>query len=156
MPKKLVRLTEGDLHKIIKESVNKVLKEVDRHREGYYKERWAKQKAAKQSNREKDADTSEKPQKQTSKSKKDRHRKGYYHNYNQTHLERLNRGFTKGYNNGNVSDGVKEKQNGNIWYDNLGRPHSNDFFNPTLSDLLDYKCNVEWHDDDWCEGSWDD
>jgi hypothetical protein len=84
--------------------------------------------------------------------KPDRHKdKNYHHKYNQSHPERLDRGFTKGYNNGNVSDGVKEKRNTNIWYDSLGRPHSNDFFNPTFSDLLDYKCNVEWHDDDWCE-----
>ena len=83
--------------------------------------------------------------------KGDRHSKGYYTNYNNEHPERLDRGFTKGYNNGNISDGVKEKRNTNIWYDALGRPHSNDFFNPTFSDLLDYKCNVEWHDDDWCE-----
>ena len=85
------------------------------------------------------------------KPKKDRHRKGYYSEYNKKHPERLNRGFTKGYNNGNVSDGVKPKSNGNIWYDQLGRPHSRDFFNPTLTDMLDYKCNSEWHDDDWCE-----
>lgn len=85
------------------------------------------------------------------KPKKDRHRKGYYKEYNKKHPERLNRGFTKGYNNGNVSDGVKPKSNGNIWYDQLGRPHSRDFFNPTLTDVLDYKCNSEWHDDDWCE-----
>jgi ribosomal protein L32 len=84
--------------------------------------------------------------------KPDRHKdKNYQHKYNQSHPERLDRGFTKGYNNGNVSDGIKEKRNTNIWYDSLGRPHSNDFFNPTFSDLLDYKCNVEWHDDDWCE-----
>lgn len=84
--------------------------------------------------------------------KGDRHKdKNYQHKYNQSHPERLDRGYTKGYNNGNVSDGVKEKHNTNIWYDELGRPHSNDFFNPTFSDLLDYKCNVEWHDDDWCE-----
>lgn len=83
--------------------------------------------------------------------KGDRHSKGYYTKYNKEHPERLNRGYTKGYVNGNVNDGIKEKRNTNIWYDALGRPHSNDFFNPTFSDLLDYKCNVEWHDDDWCE-----
>ena len=76
-------------------------------------------------------------------SKPDRHKdKNYQHNYNKAHPERLNRGFTKG---------VKEKRNTNIWYDIFGRSHSRDFFNPTFSDLLDYKCHVEWHDDDWCE-----
>ena len=33
MTKKLVRLTESDLHRIIKESVNRVIKE-------YYKKKW--------------------------------------------------------------------------------------------------------------------
>jgi len=168
----IIRLTESDLHQIVKESVNKVLKEADRHRpgyfkgkpdrhrEGYWKERWAKQNAAKQAESEKDADTSEKPQKQASKPQKDRHRKGYYHDYNQAHPERLNRGFTKGYKNGNVSDGVDIKNDEKIWldpdtyivgYDELGRPITN---NP-LSDLLRNK-EMEWHDDDWDEGSWDD
>ena len=72
--------------------------------------------------------------------KPDRHKdKKYQHKYNKAHPERLERGYTK------------IKHNSNIWYDALGRPHSNDFFNPTLSDLLDWKCYGEWHDDDWCE-----
>ena len=32
--KKIVRLTEGDLHRIVKESVKKILKEVERSRPG--------------------------------------------------------------------------------------------------------------------------
>ncbi len=86
--------------------------------------------------------------------KGDRHKKGYYHKYNKEHPERLNRGFTKGYVNGNVSEGVKPKVNNNIWYDALGRPHSKDFFNPTLSDMIDQREYGTWHDDDWCEGAW--
>jgi len=35
---------------IVKESVEKIVNEIDRHREGYWKERWAKQKAAKENN----------------------------------------------------------------------------------------------------------
>ena len=172
MNKNPIRLTESDLRQIVKESVNKVLKEADRHRpgyfkdkpdrhrEGYWKERWAKQKAAKQVESEKDADAPTKPQKQASKPKKDRHRKGYYHDYNQAHPERLNRGFTKGYNNGNVSDGLDMKKDERIWlgpdtyivgYDEMGRPITNH----PLSDLLRNK-EMEWHDDDWNEGSWDD
>ena len=172
MNKNPIRLTESDLHEIVKESVNKVLKEgdrhrpgyfkdkPDRHREGYWKERWAKQKAAKQAESEKDAYTPTKPQKQASKPKKDRHRKGYYHDYNQSHPERLNRGFTKGYNNGNVSDGkIGRNEIGKeifpgvyiIGYDELGRPITNSPF----SDMLRNK-EMEWHDDDWNEGSWDD
>ena len=38
-----------------------------------------------------------------------------------------------------------------IGYDELGRPITN---NP-LGDMLRNK-EMEWHDDDWCEGSWDD
>jgi len=168
MNKNLIRLAESDLHQVVKESVNKVLKEADRHRpgyfkgkpdrhrEGYWKERWAKQKAE----TEKNTDAPTKPQKQASKPKKDRHRKGYYHDYNQAHPERLDRGFTKGYNNGNVSDG-KIGRNGIgkeifpgvyiIGYDEIGRPITNS----PLSDMLRNK-EMEWHDDDWDEGSWDD
>lgn len=37
MNKKLIRLTEGDLHNIVKESVNRVLvKEIDTNQEEYY------------------------------------------------------------------------------------------------------------------------
>ena len=105
--KNVVKLTESDLHGIIKSVVNKLIIEADRHRQGYFKdkpdrhrqgywkERWAKQKAAKQSETEKNTDAPPKPQKQSSKPQEDRHRKGYYHDYNQAHPERLNRGFTK-------------------------------------------------------------
>ena len=85
----------------------------------------------------------------------DRHKPGYYSKYNAEHPERLERGFTKGYIDGKVSNGPEVKQNGNIWYDELGRPHSNDFYNPTMTDMLDDKMS-QWHDDDWVESSWDD
>lgn len=84
---------------------------------------------------------------------KDRHRKGYYAEYNKKHPERLNRGFTKGYKNGNVAEGKSngkgKRRQGNsgvrkrTWYDRM--------FNPTFSELLYDKVFVEWHDDDWCE-----
>lgn len=173
MDKNLIGLTESDLHRIVKESVNKVLKEADRHRpgyfkgkpdrhrEGYWKERWEKEKAAraaKQAETEKNADEPAKPKKKATKPKKDRHRKGYYHDYNQAHPERLNRGFTKGYNNGNVSDGPKVKHREEIapgvfilGWDEFGFPITNNPF----GDLLRHK-EAEWHDDDWEEGSWDD
>ena len=147
------KLAESYIDKVVKESVRKTLKEADRHREGYWKERWQKQKAAKQAEAEKNAGAPTKPQKQAAKPKKDRHRKGYYHDYNQAHPERLNRGFTKGYKNGNVNDGPKEKKR--VWldpdtyiigYDELGRPITNH----PLSDMLRNK-EMEWHDDDWCE-----
>lgn len=158
-----------NIDKIISESINNVISEADRHREGYFKgkpdrhregywkERWVKQKAAKEAEKQ---DATSKPKSKTSKPQKDRHRKGYYHDYNQAHPERLDRGFTKGYNNGNVSDGVKEKKRQwldktlgiyIIGYDELGRPITNS----PLSDMLRNK-EMEWHDDDWEESSWDD
>ena len=76
--------------------------------------------------------------------KKDRHRPGYYTEYNKKHPERLNRGYTKGYKNGNVSEGkIENSKPQRTWYDRM--------FNPTFSELLYDKCFVEWHDDDWCE-----
>lgn len=151
MEKKKITVTDGQLREIIKESVNKVLSEAndetvptkkkDRHREGYWKERWQKQKAEKA----KETSTSENKPK---KSAKDRHRPGYYRDYNMKHPERLNRGFTKGYNNGNISDG---RDDGNIYFDELGRPHNRDFYNPTMSDLIDQREDM-WHDDNWYEG----
>ena len=85
--------------------------------------------------------------------KGDRHKKGYYHKYNKEHPERLERGFTKGYINGNVSEGKEVKRNGSVVFDTLGRAYSKDFFNPTLTDMINEKCAI-WHDDDWCEGAW--
>ena len=84
-----------------------------------------------------------------------RKRSGYFKNYNKEHPERLDRGFTKGYNNGNVSDGKKVEKR--VWlnealgiyiigYDEIGRPITNS----PLSDMLRNK-EMEWHDDDWCE-----
>ena len=75
--------------------------------------------------------------------KGDRHSSRYYSDYNIAHPERLERGYTKGYNNGNVSDGIKEIHN------------TNNVLNKTLSELLYHKCFVEWHDD-WEESNWDD
>jgi len=158
-----------NIRKIIKEEINKIISEADRHREGYFKdkpdrhregywkERWAKQKAAKETERQNNTNS---PKNKPSKPQKDRHRKGYYHDYNQAHPERLNRGFTKGYNNGNVNDGVKQKKRQwlnktlgiyIIGYDEMGRPITNNPF----GDMLRNK-EMEWHDDDWDEGSWDD
>ena len=87
--------------------------------------------------------------------KGDRHKKGYYHKYNQEHPERLERGFTKGYINGKVSNGLKPtsdiKENGGYIVDRLGRVYSKDFYNPTLTDMINQREYGTWHDDDWCE-----
>lgn len=74
-------------------------------------------------------------------------RRAYYREYNKKHPERLNRGYTKGYKNGNVSEGridEERKVKKRTWYDRM--------FNPTFSELLYDKVFVEWHDDDWEEG----
>ena len=82
---------------------------------------------------------------------KKKDRRAYYREYNKKHPERLNRGFTKGYVNGNVSDGAINTSNEIygmriLGYDEIGRPITN----CPLSDLLRNK-EMEWHDDDWCE-----
>ncbi len=158
-----------NIRKIIKEEIDKIVSESDRHkegyfkdkpdrhREGYWKERYAKQKAAKEAEKQ---NSPNKPKIKPSKPQKDRHRKGYYHDYNQTHPERLNRGFTKGYNNGNVNDGVKQKKRQwlnkalgiyIIGYDEMGMPITNNPFGDMIRNR-----EALWHDDDWEEGSWDD
>lgn len=120
----------------------------DRHE--YWKERWAKQKAEKESG---------KPGKSKS-GKKDRHRKGYYHDYNVKHPERLERGYTKGYVNGNVSEGPVERHpdypdgciqvlGGGYYIDRMGWKRHLD----PITDALTIK-EQEWHDDDWDEGCW--
>lgn len=134
----------------------------DRHE--YWAARWKKQKAEKEAAEaaQNQTQSEAKPQiKQKSKSsKKDRHRPGYYRDYNKAHPERLDRGFTKGYNNGCVSDG-RVYDNGigleirpGVYirgYDELGLPITND----PLGDMIRNR-EMQWHDDDWCEGSWDD
>jgi len=128
----------NNLDNAIKQAVRKSINEAkDRHREGYWKERWAKQKAEKE---KKIANGEDVPK------EKDRHRKGYYREYNKKHPERLNRGYTKGYINGNVNDGLDIPDNYVIGYDEFGRPITNH----PLSDMLRNK-EMEWHDDDWCE-----
>ena len=87
--------------------------------------------------------------------KGDRHSKGYHTNYNKAHKSRLERGFTKGYINGKVSNGLKRtsgiRGNGGYSVDSLGRVYSNDFYNPTLTDMINQREYGTWHDDDWCE-----
>ena len=87
--------------------------------------------------------------------KGDRYRKGYHANYNKTHKSRLERGFTKGYINGKVSNGLKPtsgiRENGGYIVDRLGRVYSKDFYNPTLTDMINQREYGTWHDDDWCE-----
>lgn len=56
-------------------------------------------------------------------------RRAYYREYNKKHPERLNRGYTKGYVNGNVSEGpIGKRPRKRTWYDRM--------FNPTFSELL--------------------
>lgn len=96
--------------------------------------------------------------------KSDRHKKGYYHKYNAEHPERLERGYTKGYVNGCVSEGATARipnynfdggcaaYLGNGYY--IDRTGWKRHVNP-MTDMLLCK-EQEWHDDDWCESTIDD
>lgn len=162
------------LNRIITEEITKVLKENDRHRDGYYDEyaertgkkdrhspdyyrKYRKKKKLEKQNAEKDGEeqpTQQKPSKpKKTKGKKDR--RAYYRKYNQEHPERLNRGFTKGYNNGNVSDGKVQDTDflGRriLGYDEFGMPITNDSFGDMIRNH-----EMIWHDDDWEESPWND
>ena len=140
---------ENELISSISKSLKTILNEEDRHRPGYYKEYWAKKKAEKEAKKENNQDVSSNQK----KVKKDR--REYYRKYNMAHPERLERGYTKGYKNGNYSEGPEVKSRNDIYFDELGRARSKDPYNPTLTDLLDAK-EKQWHDDDWYEGINDD
>ena len=70
--------------------------------------------------------------------KGDRHRAGYYAEYNEKHPDR-----------GHYIKQLKHDI-GNLYYDQLGRAYSRDFYNPTMTDMINWACS-RWHDDDWCE-----
>ena len=55
--------------------------------------------------------------------------------------------FRSGCVNGCLSDGI---ETGGYYVDSIGHVRSKDFFNPTLTDLIEEKLS-SWHDDDWCE-----
>ena len=147
----------------------------DRHREGYYKdyaERTGKKdrhsadyykKYRERKKLEKEATSSTDSSAETSISSsisntetnkkvkpKKKDRRAYYREYNKKHLERLNRGYTKGCVNGNASEG--EIYGFDVFgihilgYDELGRPITNDPFGDMIRNKM-----MEWHDDDWCE-----
>ena len=146
----------GDRHEYWKKRWEKEKSSSDRRdRHEYWAERWAKQKM--ESENKKPIEGEKKKLK-----KKDRHRKGYYHDYNKAHPERLERGFTKGYKNGCVSDGLKEKTPnydggcieviGDGYYiDRMGWKRHID----PITDALTIK-EQQWHDDDWEESCIDD
>ena len=153
----------------------------DRHREGYYKEyaertgkkdrhsadyykkyrerKKLEKEASSSSSAVSSADSvsdsssiSNTETKKKAKPKKDR--RAYYREYNRKHIERLNRGYTKGCVNGNASEG--EIYGFDVFgirilgYDELGRPITNDPF----GDMIRNK-KMEWHDD-WNEDYWCD
>ena len=86
---------------------------------------------------------------------KKKDRRTYYREYNKKHIERLNRGFTKGCINGNVSEG--EIYGFDVFgirilgYDELGRPITND---PFGDKIRNHKMQMVW--DDWDEDYWCD
>lgn len=142
----------------------------DRHREGYYKEYaeqtgkkdrhstdyYKKYRERKKLEKEASSTSVSSSISNTETDKKAKAKKKdirvYYREYNKKHPERLDRGFTKGYVNGNVSDGAINHTDEIcgmriLGYDELGRPITNCPF----SDMLRNK-EMEWHDD-WCEDS---
>ena len=86
---------------------------------------------------------------------KKKDRRAYYREYNKKHLQRLNRGYTKGYVNGNVSEGAINQSYGHgiriLGYDELGRPITND---PFADKIRNHKMQMVW--DDWDEDYWCD
>ena len=126
----------------------------DRHSADYYKKYRERKKLEKEVSSTTDSSSSSSISNMETKKKakaKKKDRRAYYRKYNMEHPERLNRGFTKGYVNGNVSEGAichTDKIDGIriLGYDELGRPITNHPF----TDLLRNK-EMEWHDDDWCE-----
>ena len=127
----------------------------DRHKEGYYKEYaertgkkdrhsadyYKKYRERKKLEKETSSSSSVVSSAETStsssisntetnkkvKAKKDR--RAYYREYNRKHLERLNRGFTKGYvNDGEEIYGFDVFGIRILGYDELGRPITNDPF----------------------------
>ena len=153
----------------------------DRHREGYYKEyaeRTGKKdrhsadyykKYRERKKLEKEASSSStgvssdnsssdttsisntETEKKAKAKKKDR--RAYYREYNKKHPERLNRGFTKGYVNGNVSDGEINQSYGIrvLGYDELGRPITNDPFGDKIRNHKMQMLWDDWDDDYWCD-----
>lgn len=113
----------------------------DRHSANYYKKyRECKKLEKETSSSSVSLATSNTETDKKSKTKK-KDRRVYYREYNKKHPERLDRGFTKGYINGNVSDGTINQTDKiyGMWilgYDKLGRPVTN----CSLSDML---CNKE-------------
>ena len=85
------------------------------------------------------------------KKRKKTNRKEYYRKYNQEHPKILNRGFTKGYINGNINDGPIYPNTDFLGrrilgYDEFGMPVTNDQFGDMMKNY-----EMIWHDDDWCE-----
>ena len=133
-----------NIGKIIREEINKTIQEADRHRPGYYKEyNERRKKEGKTADRHRHGYYEEYEEKRSKRRKRpDRHRKNYYHDYNKAHPERLNRGYTTGHKNGNVSDGpIGQKEQPQV--DFMGRPVSGDNFR----DMLRNK-ESQWYDED--------
>ena len=151
---------KADIGKAITRSMPSELVKKDRHSSDYYKKYRERKKLEKEASSSSSAvssadsasdsySISNTETKKTAKSKKDR--RAYYREYNKKHPERLNRGFTKGYINGNVSEGtIKRGYEFGIrrilGYDEFGLPITNDPFGdmPREKEMM-------WHDDDWCE-----
>lgn len=124
----------------------------DRHSADYYKKYRERKKLEKETSSVAETSTATKAESivvaKKPKAKKDR--RAYYREYNKKHPERLNRGFTKGYVNGNVRDGAIGETDAIgrrlLGYDEFGCPITTDSFGDMLRNH-----EMIWHDDDWCE-----
>ena len=123
----------------------------DRHSADYYRKYRERKKLEKETSLSSVSSSNSITETDKKSKMKKKDRRVYYREYNKKHPERLDRGFTKGYVNGNVSDGAinhTDKIYGMriLGYDELGCPVTN----YPLSDMLRNK-EMEWYDDDWCE-----
>ena len=125
----------------------------DRHSADYYKKYRERKKLEKEASSSTESSTSSSISNTETNKKakaKKKNRRAYYREYNKKHIERLNRGYTKGCVNGNASEG--EIYGFDVFgihilgYDELGRPITNDPFGDMIRNKM-----MEWHDDDWCE-----
>lgn len=160
---KLSKIITETIHQYFSSNVE-IIKENDRHKEGYYDEYaertrkkdrhspdyYRKYRERKKLEKQKSKSNDNQKTSEPSKPKKIRDRREYYRKYNKEHPERLNRGFTKGYVNGNISDGTEQNTDflGRriVGYDEFGMPITNDAFGDMIRNH-----EMTWHDDDWEE-----
>lgn len=155
-------ISESELKQLMETAVGEVLKEIDRHKDGYYQEyaektgkkdrhkpgyyaAYRERKKAEQNAQPTEFPSIEQPQTLAApknKPKKRRDRRDYYRKYNQEHPERLQRGYGKG---GKPIQYIGLDRI--LGYDEFGFPITTNPF----GDMIRFHEATSWHDDDWCE-----